>query len=101
MNNLFWIFLVCCIAALFWQQRKQTEYGQSYIRQRCKQLNLQLLSIARGNHAVRRENGKMKWQTTYFFEFSADGSDAYQGYAVLEGFRLKRFHVPPHHLPAD
>ncbi|WP_413113758.1 DUF3301 domain-containing protein [Thaumasiovibrio sp. DFM-14] len=93
------IVLITAVACLFWQQRKQSEHAQRYIQQRCEQLGLQLLSIRRGRYHWRSPAGKTGWFTRYYFEFSANGSDYYQGSCWLQGVHLVRFDIPPHHLP--
>ncbi|OAN14012.1 hypothetical protein A3K86_12430 [Photobacterium jeanii] len=98
MSDLIWIMLVALGGFLFWQQRRQTELAQRFIEQRCERLGLQLLSIARGSHQL-RDDTKWNWHTVYWFEFSANGQDYYQGYIIMKGFRPQRFHVPPHHMP--
>ncbi|KXI22883.1 DUF3301 domain-containing protein [Photobacterium sanguinicancri] len=100
MTNLFWIVTVSFGCFLFWQQRRQTELAQKFIEQRCEKLGLQLLSTARGSHKLRDEQ-QWHWHTVYWFEFSADGQDYYQGYIVMKGFRPMRFYVPPHRLPDE
>lgn len=99
MDNLLGIMLLALVSYLFWQQRRQAELAQQCIHQRCEQLGLQLLSIARGNHRVKDLKGRWYWHTVYWFEFSADGVDAYQGYMIMKGFRAAGFHIPPHRMP--
>ncbi|WP_064602221.1 DUF3301 domain-containing protein [Photobacterium sp. J15] len=99
MDNLLGILALALLGYLFWQQRRQTEFAQKFIEQRCDTLNLQLLAIARGEHKLKDSEGRWQWHTVYLFEFSADGHDSYQGYVVMKGFRPMQFYVPPHHMP--
>ena len=50
MTNLLAILAVAFLGYAFWQQSKQTEVAKKAIARHCKQLNLQLLSVARGEH---------------------------------------------------
>jgi len=99
MDNLLGILTLAFFGYLFWQQRRQTEFAQRFIEQRCNSLGLQLLTIARGSHKLKDKQGHWNWHTVYWFEFSASGQDAYQGYVVMKGFHAMHFHVPPHHMP--
>ncbi|MGF1688010.1 DUF3301 domain-containing protein [Photobacterium japonica] len=99
MENLFGILLLAIVGYLFWQQRRQTELAQAFIHQRCEQLGLQLLNTARGAHQWRDLQGRWYWHTLYWFEFSADGVDAYQGHVIMRGFRPASWHIPPHRMP--
>ncbi|UIP28500.1 DUF3301 domain-containing protein [Photobacterium sp. TLY01] len=99
MDNLLGILALAILGYLFWQQRRQSELAQQFITQRCQQLGLQVLSVARGSHRLKDDAGNWCWQTLYLFEFSADGADAYQGSATFKGLRPVQFYVPPHHMP--
>ncbi|MGF1684266.1 DUF3301 domain-containing protein [Photobacterium makurazakiensis] len=99
MDNLLGILGLTLLGYLFWQQRRQTELAQQFINLRCERLGLQLLNTARGSHKLRDKDGNWCWHTLYWFEFSADGQDAYQGHVVMKGFRPVAFNVPPHRMP--
>ncbi|NGN99760.1 DUF3301 domain-containing protein [Grimontia sp. S25] len=92
--DLFWILLIAIVASLFWQQRRQSELAKNYIVRRCQQTNVQLISIARGSHSFGRPKGPLDIQTRYYFEFSVNGLDCYQGYAVMKGMRIKEIYMP-------
>ncbi|WP_325891861.1 DUF3301 domain-containing protein [Grimontia sp. NTOU-MAR1] len=92
--NLFWILLIAIVASLFWQQRRQSELAKNYIARRCQQTNVQLISIARGSHFFGWPKGPLDIQTRYYFEFSVNGLDCYQGYAVMKGMRIKEIYMP-------
>ena len=99
MGNLFLIGLVVLFGCAFWQQRRQTEIAQRFIEQRCQHLGLQLLNVARGEHVFKDDEGRIGWRTRYYFEFSADGQDNYQGHILMKRLHPFRFHVPPHRMP--
>ncbi|CZF85071.1 hypothetical protein GCE9029_04793 [Grimontia celer] len=92
--DLFWILLIATVASLFWQQRRQSELAKNYIVRRCQQTNVQLISIARGSHSFGWPKGPLDIQTRYYFEFSVNGLDCYQGYAVMKGMRIKEIYMP-------
>ncbi|PSU19662.1 DUF3301 domain-containing protein [Photobacterium kishitanii] len=99
MDNLFGILIIAIIGFLFWQQRRQTELAQYYIEQRCKNMSLQMLSFARGEHKLKDHHGEWGWRTVFVFEFSADGVDVYQGYIEMKRLRASYFYLPPHRIP--
>lgn len=99
MENLLGILILALAGYLFWQQRRQDELAQHFINQRCEHLGLQLLNTARGGHKVKDQHGRWYWHTVYWFEFSADGQDSYQGHIVMRGFKPATVHIPPHRMP--
>ncbi|WGW01060.1 DUF3301 domain-containing protein [Vibrio sp. YMD68] len=97
-NNLLAIIALFLVCFIFWQQRKQGELAKSAIERKCKQLDLQLVSVSLGQHKLRTPQGKWQWHTVYHFEFSSLGDDCYQGELMMSGFRPLNFHLPPHRL---
>ncbi|CAH0538897.1 DUF3301 domain-containing protein [Vibrio marisflavi] len=98
LSNLVSIFALCLICFLFWQQRRQAEVAKAAIAHKCKQLELQLVSVALGRHRLKDENGRWYWNTSYQFEFSSLGDDCYQGTLIMKGFRPLKFQLPPHRV---
>ena len=97
-NNLLAIMVLCFGCFLFWQQRRQSELARSAISRRCKQLDLQLLSVSLKTHKLKTTEGHWRWHTIYCFEFSALGDDYYQGQLIMQGFRTAHFHIPPYRM---
>ncbi len=98
MGDLIAILGVSFACFLFWQQRKQSELAKAAISKRCNQLELQLLSVSFGAHRFRTPEGKIKWHTAYYFEFSALGDDYYQANLIMVGFRPVHFNIPPYRM---
>ncbi|MFC3023072.1 DUF3301 domain-containing protein [Vibrio zhugei] len=98
-TGLFGLLLIGMVGFIFWQQRRQSEIARRVIEQKCAQLNLQVVSVAFGQHRLRTPSGQWHWHSTYFFEFSALGDDCYQGRLIMNGFRSQQVYIPPHHLP--
>ncbi|MFA0122993.1 DUF3301 domain-containing protein, partial [Vibrio sp. 10N.261.48.A2] len=44
-DNLVAILMLCFFCFLFWQQRRQSELAKAAIARKCKELDLQLLSV--------------------------------------------------------
>ncbi len=97
-DNLLAIFALCFACFLFWQQRRQSELAKAAISRRCKQLDLQLLSVSLGAHKFKTADGRWQWHTVYNFEFSALGDDYYQARTIMQGFRVVHFDIPPYRM---
>ncbi|NAZ46017.1 DUF3301 domain-containing protein [Vibrio toranzoniae] len=100
-DNLLAILMLCFFCFLFWQQRRQSELAKTAIARKCKELDLQLLSVAFSGHKlkIRHELTTIwRWNTVYQFEFSALGDDCYQGKLTMVGFRSMRFELQPHRM---
>ena len=69
------------VAFQFWRIRSISEFTDSYLRQYCKNNQLQLLSIA-----------------IFVFEFSGNGEDRYSGEVELVGKHIIRTTLPPHRV---
>lgn len=98
LSDLFAIVLLSFGCFLFWQQRRQAELAKEAISRKCKQLDLQLVSVAFGRHKLKTPEGIWRWHTVYLFEFSALGDDCYQGELKMFGFTPSAFHLPPHRM---
>lgn len=98
MDNLLAIMALSFACFLFWQQRRQSELAKAAIIRRCKQLDLQLLSVAFSAHRLRTADKRWRWHTLYQFEFSALGDDCYQGKLIMQGFHPLQFQIPPYRM---
>ncbi|XOV79139.1 MAG: DUF3301 domain-containing protein [Aestuariibacter sp.] len=90
------LLVIIVIAIQFWRIRAITEFVQRYLSSYCEKLNLQLLSVARAKTGFVLHRGKLDWKTQFYFEFSSDGSNRYQGHIEVEGMQVKQIHLPPH-----
>ena len=82
------------IGYLVWHQMKQNELAKFFIEQRCEQVNVQIVSIARNGFQLKKHQGKWQIISKYDFEFSANGIDCHQGFAILQGMRIKEIYMP-------
>ncbi len=94
MGYLLLILIVAVVLWAFWLQGQQTERVKLLIDQRCQQVNVQMLSVARERYSVRWS--PLLIQTHYHFEFSANGDDCYQGHAVMSGLRVQSITMQPY-----
>ncbi|WCE30408.1 DUF3301 domain-containing protein [Vibrio sp. SCSIO 43137] len=97
-DNLLAILALSFGCFLFWQQRRQSELAKAAIIRKCRQLDLQLLSVALKAHKIKTPDGRWYWHTVYQFEFSALGDDCYQGQLFMKGFHPLNFAIPPYRI---
>ncbi len=96
--NLFLIVLCIAIGCGIWQQMRQNELAKCHIENRCEQVNVQIVSIARNGFKLIKPEGRWKVVTKYDFEFSVNGTDCYQGFAIMKGMHLQTIHMPAYPL---
>ncbi len=94
MINLVFIFIITCIIAMIWKLRQQSELATLLITKHCFQLDLQLLSVARG--AFNFKPSQHFLEACFVFEFSSDNENNYQGKLYLLGLQRARFALPPY-----
>ncbi|KGY13876.1 hypothetical protein NM22_03370 [Vibrio tubiashii] len=97
-DDLFAILALTAVCLLFWQQRRQAEIAKAIAARKCKELDLQLLSVALKSHKLKTPEGLWRWHSIYQFEFSSLGDDCYQGRILMQGFRLAKVEFPPHRM---
>ncbi|WP_394247978.1 DUF3301 domain-containing protein [Vibrio profundi] len=100
-GDLLAILLLCFCCFIFWQQRRQSELAKAAVARKCKQLDLQLLSVAFSGHKFKMRyelTHVWKWHTVYQFEFSSLGDDCYKGELIMVGFRPMHFELQPHRM---
>ncbi|MGY5613663.1 DUF3301 domain-containing protein [Vibrio brasiliensis] len=96
--DLFAILALAIVCLIFWQQRRQAEFAKSIASRKCKELDLQLLSVALKGHKLKTPDGVWRWHSVYQFEFSSLGDDCYQGHIFMQGFQLAKVELPPHRM---
>ena len=67
----------------------------------CKSLNLSLLDetvVLKRIKPMRSPEGKLALTRTYYFDFSSNGEDRYQGEISLAGKRILQIKLPPHRI---
>ena len=99
MWDLFFILGMVLLGTTLWKLRQQSELAKSMIERHCKNLELQLLSVARSRFNFKL--GPDFLQSSFVFEFSSDGTDHYQGTLFLSGLVKPRFQLPAYRLVDD
>ena len=99
MLDLLFILGMVLFGTTLWKLRQQSEFAKSVIEQHCKNLELQLLSVARSHFNYKL--GSQFLQAHFVFEFSSDGENSYQGSVALNGLRKPHFQLPAYRLVDD
>ncbi len=85
------ILVLIAAAWFWWDSRGVAERANQLARQRCEQLGLVFLNDTVAWKKIRlkrNQQGRMKFQRTYFFEFASDMRQRYQGEIVMLGQQL-------------
>ena len=98
MTDIFIVLLLALVCFIFWQQRRQAELAKLVASRKCKELNLQLLSVALKAHRLKSPTKTWYWHSEYNFEFSSMGDDCYQGKIIFRGFTVIDIILPPHRV---
>ena len=98
MTDIFIVLLLAAVCFIFWQQRRQAELAKLVGSRKCKELNLQLLSVALKAHRLKSPTKTWYWHSEYNFEFSSMGDDCYQGKIIFRGFTVIDIILPPHRV---
>ena len=94
MSNLLYILAFVVGGLLIWKMRQQSEHAKGVITKHCRNLDLQLLSIARSSFNFKL--GEHFLEASFVFEFSSDNENNYQGTVYLSGLKRPRFELPPY-----
>ena len=99
MWDLLFILGMVLLGTTIWKLRQQSELAKSMIEQHCKNLELQVLSVARSRFNFKL--GADFLRASFIFEFSSDGTNRYQGTLFLSGLVKPRFQLPAYRLVND
>lgn len=90
MTELLAILGLALLAAGYWHIRRQSEFAYLWLKQYCRQQDLQLLTLYRYRYRWRR--GRLLAQ--FKFEFSHDGLQRDEGDLWLHGLRVVDVSLP-------
>lgn len=92
------LLVIFLVALQFWTLRGIAERAQRYLAQYCDTHHLQLISVARYRTRIALARGKPAWHVLFVFEFSATGTECYQGTLEMVGNRASHIEVPPYRM---
>ncbi|MCY4356738.1 MAG: DUF3301 domain-containing protein [Gammaproteobacteria bacterium] len=96
--------LLAALIALWWQSDQVKRRALQLVRQRCSQLNLQLLDqtmVLRGLWPGRDSQGVLRMRRRYEFEFTSTGQTRHTGLLVLVGAIVQSLELEPHPIPEE
>lgn len=95
--------ILAAVAVAFWNAgRAAAERARDLGRDACRAAQVQWLDDSVhvvGIKPCRLHSGRLGWERTFRFEYSADGADRHQGRLVLRGDRLVSFAGPASPAP--
>lgn len=100
--NWFELVLLCALGAALWfwlDSLRAREIGIAAARQACADEGLQFLDetvFGRSLKLVRDEDGVLRWQRVFVFEYSDTGNNRRSGSVTLLGHQVALLHVRPH-----
>ena len=101
LTDLFWLLGFAAAVTYWWHAHAIKELALRVTRQRCAELEVQLLDdtvVLRGLWLRRGDDGRLHWWRSYLFEFTATGDDRYPGAIEMLGKRVITLQLAPHRL---
>ncbi|GAA3973166.1 DUF3301 domain-containing protein [Allohahella marinimesophila] len=99
--DIFWITLTLSAVGIWWQGLRIRERALALVRQRCEQLDLQLLDQSIAFRSIKlRRHGSLGFglQRVYGFEFSSTGLERYRGEITMVGLRQADIRMDAHRV---
>jgi len=96
------ILLLCGLAWFWWDSRGAAERAIQAARMRCDRVGVTFLNDTVGWKKLRlkrNKRGRMQLQRTYFFEFSSDIEQRYQGEIVMLGKYVNSVNLDVYRVP--
>lgn len=98
-DSTFLLLLLTAIAWIWWDSRATAELALEAVRRRCDWAGVVLLNdtVAWKQMRLRRNrNGRITFERTYRFEFSADLQVRHQGEVVMLGRQMQSILMDPY-----
>ena len=92
------LLVIVVVAAQFWRIRAIAEQAKAYLQRYCEKNQLQLISVARHKTRLGIHRGKLDWRSEFYFEFSGNGEDSYQGVLVMSGLSVIDTQMPAYRI---
>jgi hypothetical protein len=99
MPDLILILLLLAIGWIWSSNLAAREIALHSVKAYCQKMNLQLLDgyvALTGLWPKRNANGKLQAWRSYSFEFSATGTERYNGKIIFLGHRIESIHLDPY-----
>jgi hypothetical protein len=95
------ILLLLGLAWFWWDSRGVAEKATNVARQSCERAGLTFLNDTVGWKKLglqRNRKGRMQIQRTYFFEFSSDMAQRYQGEIIMLGSQVMKINLDAYRI---
>jgi len=104
MNDLLWLAILGTGLWYWWDTVRTQEIARESGKQACRKAEVQFLddSVERKRQWFRRSShGRIQLCRLYFFEFSSDGSQRYQGRVVMFGQSVREVELDAYRIPDE
>ena len=102
MSDILWLASIGLGLWYWWDTVRTQEIARSAGKRTCQQATVQFLddSVVRKRQWFRRNaQGRIQLCRLYFFEFTSDGSERYQGRIVMFGQAVREVEMDAYRIP--
>lgn len=103
MGNIWWLIPLLFLLWYWWDSRRSGEIARQTGFNACQRADVQFLddSVERKRIWLRRnQKGQLEICRLYFFEFSSDGGQRYQGRIVMTGKLVSEVTMDAYRIPS-
>ena len=104
MSDILWLASLALGLWYWWDTVRTQEIARSAGKRACQQSSVQFLddSVERKRQWIRRNSeGRIQLCRLYFFEFTSDGAERYQGRIVMFGQAVREVEMDAYRLPNE
>lgn len=104
MSDILWLATLSLGLWYWWDTVRTQELASKAGKRACQQAGVQILddTVERKRQWLRRNTtGQIQLCRLYFFEFSSDGSERYQGRIVMFGQTVREVEMDAYRIPPE
>lgn len=104
MSDIVWLASIGLVMWYWWDSVRTQELAREAGLRACQNAGVQFLddTVARKRQWLRRNTqGRIQLCRLYFFEFTSDGSERYQGRIVMFGQALREVEMDAYRIPPE
>ncbi len=104
MSDFLWLLILGLGLWYWWDAIRTQEIAHSAGKRACQQAEVQILddTVERKRQWLRRNSqGGIQLCRLYFFEFTSDGSERYQGRIVMFGQTVREIEMDAYRIPQE
>lgn len=102
MSDVLWLAMLCLGLWYWWDTVRTKEIARGACLRACQKASVQFLddTVERKRLWFRRNSlGRMELCRLYFFEFTSDGAERYQGRIVMLGHAVREVEMDAYRVP--